>query len=394
MLWSCDSGAGHELSVNFPPLPPARRSRVALRLTAAAALGRFELQRCLQCSAVQYPPREACHRCLSVELEWTLQSGTGRLIAQSTLFHSHEPYFQQRLPWRLGLVSLDAGPTVVAHVHCSVPAAPAAVQLAVRLDRAGQAALIARSPAGEIEMNDDPHFREMGCDPKGLNVFITDGTTAVGQSLIRGFSDAGAKRLWVGEPPGRGFKPPEAGHSDFITVAPLDVRSADSVKRAAESFGSNVDILVNNSRQDAGPSPAGSASDEAAREEMEVNYFGLLHLSQHFAPLMQARAASGTGAWVNLLTVFALCSLPSQPTFSASMAAALSLSQGLRARLRPAGLRLVNVFTGPIVPDGLARSVVAALRDSVEDVYPGEVAQQWLARWLESPKALEREIAG
>lgn len=377
----------------MPSLPPARRSRVALRLTAAAALGRFELQRCIRCSAVQYPPREACHRCLSVELKWTLQSGCGRLISETLLFHSHEPYFQRRLPWRLGLVRLDAGPMVVAHLHRSVPAAPAAVRIAVRLDRAGQAALVARLPGEENEMNNDPHIREMGCDPKGLNVFITDGTTAVGQSLIRAFSDAGVKGLWVGEPKEKTFKALEVGRPDFITVVPIDVRSTDSVKRAAGAFGSNLDILVNNSRQDAATSPATAASDEVAREEMEVNYFGLLHLSQHFAPLMQGRAAVGTGAWVNLLTIYALCSLPSQPTFSASMAAALSLSQGLRARTRPAGLRVVNVFAGPISPDGLSRSVVAALRDGVEDVYPGEVAQEWLARWLESPKALEREIA-
>jgi NAD(P)-dependent dehydrogenase (short-subunit alcohol dehydrogenase family) len=309
------------------------------------------------------------------------------------LFHSHDTYFRQRLPWRLGLVRLDAGPVVVAHVHRSVASAPTVVRVEVRLDRAGQAALIARLPGEDTAMNDDQHIREMSCDPRGLNVLVTDGTTAVGQSLIRGFLDAGAQQLWAGEPPGTTCKPPEIERSELLSVVPLDVRSADSVRHAAETFGSNVDILVNNSRHDGGTSSDGAPPDEAAREEMEVNYFGLLHLSRHFAPLMQARAASGTAAWVNLLTVYALCNLPSQPTFSASMAAALSLSQGLRARMQPTGLRMVNVFAGPIAPDDLSRSVVAALRDGVEDVYPGEVAQEWLARWLESPKVLERELA-
>jgi NAD(P)-dependent dehydrogenase (short-subunit alcohol dehydrogenase family) len=240
-------------------------------------------------------------------------------------------------------------------------------------------------------MNDDQHIREMSCDPRGLNVLITDGTTAVGQSLLRGFLDAGVQQLWAGEPPGTTCKLAEIRRSESISVVPLDVRSADSVRHAAETFGSSVDILVNNSRHEGGTSSGGAS--ELAREEMEVNYFGLLHLSRHFAPLMQARAASGTAAWVNLLTVYALCNVPSQLTFSASMAAALSLSQGLRARMQPTGLRMVNVFAGPIAPDGLSRSVVAALRDGLEDVYPGEVAQEWLARWLESPKALERELA-
>jgi len=42
----------------------------------------------------------------------------------------------------------------------------------------------------------------------------------------------------------------------------------------------------------------------------------------------------------------------------------------------------------------LARAVVAALQDGVEDVYPGDVAQEWLERFRENPKVLERELAG
>lgn len=49
-------------------LPPYARSRVALGLTAAAAEGRFELQVCDDCGTTQYPPREACRKCLSTQL--------------------------------------------------------------------------------------------------------------------------------------------------------------------------------------------------------------------------------------------------------------------------------------------------------------------------------------
>jgi len=75
-------------------LPPSVRSPAALGLTAAAAKGRFELQVCRYCSAVQYPPREACHRCLGSTLDWTLQDGAGELIAETLLFHSHDGFFR------------------------------------------------------------------------------------------------------------------------------------------------------------------------------------------------------------------------------------------------------------------------------------------------------------
>ena len=85
-------------------LPPAARSRVALGLTAAAAMGRFELQQCADCDAVPYPPREACPRCAGARLRWREQSGDGELLAGTTLHHSNDLFFRERLPWRLGLV--------------------------------------------------------------------------------------------------------------------------------------------------------------------------------------------------------------------------------------------------------------------------------------------------
>ena len=86
-------------------LPPWGRSRVALGLTVAGAEGRFELQVCDDCAAVQYPPREACCACLSPRLKWRAQSGAGQLLATTVLHHSNDLFFRERLPWRLGLVS-------------------------------------------------------------------------------------------------------------------------------------------------------------------------------------------------------------------------------------------------------------------------------------------------
>jgi hypothetical protein len=66
---------------------------------------------------------------------------------------------------------------------------------------------------------------------------------------------------------------------------------------------------------------------------------------------------------------------------------------------------VINVFPGPIddewnqlvppprlAPAALAEAVITALRNGIEDVYPGDVAQDIHARWRESAKALEREL--
>lgn len=118
-------------------------SRAALRMTKAAAAGRFELQQCKECGTVQYPARDACHRCLSVELVWTIQPAAGRLISETTLFHSHLKQFADRLPLRIGMIHLQCGPVALAYVEGVVPKAPADVEVSMRLQE-GYAVLVAR----------------------------------------------------------------------------------------------------------------------------------------------------------------------------------------------------------------------------------------------------------
>lgn len=399
------------LRTRLPTLPPAARSRVALGLTAAAALGRFELQQCRDCGAVQYPPRETCQSCLSTELSWQKESGSGELLAATVLHHSNDLFFRERLPWRLGLIKLASGPTVVAHLHGDVPAAPARVRVAARLDRAGQAVLVALPDKETSDMAEDRQLREFTCDPKFRKVLVTDGKTGVGQALVKALAAAGAELIWVGyAEPWKKF----AGFDELrsipqVTLLPLDVTDSKNVREAAAEIGGKVDILVNNAEYHRAFGIANRQGVETARAEMDVNYFGLLRLAQEFGPAMRSRGADGLAsavAWVNLLSIYALANFPPHGTFSASKAAAQSLAQCLRAEMRPAGVRVVNVFPGPIddewnqlllppkvAPAALAGAIVKALREGVEDVFPGDVAQEWLERWRDNPKALERELS-
>ncbi len=421
-------------------LPPAARGRVALGLTAAAAEGRLALQTCAECGAVQYPPREACHQCLSPDLPWRTQSGAGELLAETVLAHSNDLFFRERLPWRLGMVRLDAGPSVMVHLHGEVgapaagppqggaapsggsephavgsvgakSAAPCRVQVAARLDRAGQAVLIGLPEQGMTNMADDPMLREMASDPKYRKVLVTDGKSPVGQAMAQALVKAGADIVWVGhaEPWKRLPGLAELAALPQVTLVPLDVTNERSVVELAGEIGGKVDIVVNTAELHRGFGIAARRGTDVAKAEMEVNYFGLLRLAQCFGPALKGRAADGVThatAWVNLLSIYALANFPAHGTFSASKAAALSLAQCLRAEMRPAGIRVLNVFPGPIddewnqnlpppklAPAALASAIVKALQNGVEDLYPGDVAQEWLERWRDNPKILERELA-
>ncbi|MBS0451712.1 MAG: SDR family NAD(P)-dependent oxidoreductase [Proteobacteria bacterium] len=395
-------------------LPPWQRGRVALGITAAAAEGRFELQVCEDCGTVQYPPREACKKCLSAALRWRQQSGEGQLISSTTLHHSNDLFFRERLPWRLGLVHLDAGPTLVVHLHGEVEdskEAPTRVRVGARLDRAGQAVLIGFPNEGSPHMADDKMLREMTSDPKFRKVLVTDGKTPVGQEVVRALVKAGADIVWVGhaEPWKKLGGLDDISALPQVTLVPLDLTNGRQVSELAGEIGGKIDIVINTAEVHRTFGIGGRRGTDVAKAEMDINYFGLLRLAQEFGPALKGRSADGQSsatAWVNLLSVYALSNFPPHGTFSASKAAAYSLAQCLRAEMRPAGIRVINVFPGPIddewnqhvpppklAPSALANAIVKALRDGVEDVYPGDVAQEWLERWRDNPKVLERELA-
>jgi NAD(P)-dependent dehydrogenase (short-subunit alcohol dehydrogenase family)/uncharacterized OB-fold protein len=377
----------------LPSLPPVSRSRVALGLTAAAAVGRFELQTCLACGAVQYPPREACHRCLSTRLQWRMQPDGGELLARTVLSHSNEPFFRQRLPWSIGLIRLDCGPSVVAHLHGGITSAGMRVRVGLRLDRAGSAVLIAFPCEGVIDLANDKQLSQLSCDPKSRKVLVTNAESEAGRALLHALSAAGASTVWAG---GAGKSASLPSLANVVPLA-LDLTNDASVATAAASIGSEVDILINTAERR--PNGVASApSLDAARLDMEIYYFGLMRLTREFGPRMRARNSAEhlrAIGWVNLLSIHALASSPAQASFAAAEAAAHSLSQTLRAQMLPAGIRVVNVFSGPMEQgaNALAEEIVTALRNGAEDVYAGDVAKHLFARWRENPKGLERELA-
>jgi NAD(P)-dependent dehydrogenase (short-subunit alcohol dehydrogenase family)/uncharacterized OB-fold protein len=394
----------------LPLAPQGLRSRTAHGLTAAAAEGRFALQVCADCGTAVYPPRDACPHCLSARLPFTTIDNRGTLITETTVRTSTEVYFRERAPWRIGSVKLDRGPVVVAHLHGDA-AEGARVRLALKLDRSGAPVMLALPEQDTPNMVDDPELRETTCDPKFRRALITDGRNAVGQAMARAFVEAGASIVFVGiaDPwkpfPGEGELRKLAG----VEIVPLDLTDSESVTEQAQQNGVRVDIIVNTAEH---VRPGGLIDRQGlsvAREEMDIRYFGLVRLAQAFGPVMRSRGADGVNsaaAFVNLLSVHALMNWPAYGSYSATEAACLSAAQCLRAELRGGGVKVVNVFFGPletewfqplpppkVAPRALANAVVDALKRGLEDVFVGDVAEDIRARLAVNPKALEREMA-
>jgi NAD(P)-dependent dehydrogenase (short-subunit alcohol dehydrogenase family)/uncharacterized OB-fold protein len=393
-----------------PTLPPAMRSRAAVGLAVAAAEGRFALQHCAECGAVQYPPRDACRACLSDALTWQDTDPSATVLAETRVNASPDPYFRERLPWRMGSVKMAAGPVVLAHLTEGVERGDR-VTLELRLDRAGQGVMTALPLERSPTMEEDPALRAMGTQIKHRRILISDARAPEARPLTEALLKAGAAHVFLGEPEAWLRWEGRAAFEEMedVSLMPLDVTDEDSLKTLAAEIGGKTDILINTARF---VRPGGVLGNNTvfAAQEMETNALGLMRLAQAFAPGMAGRTADGvnsSAAFATVLSAYALSPDPAYGAFNASQAAARSVAQTLRAELAASGLRVSCIYTGPVddewhqplpppkvAPKALARGVVEALERGLEDHFVGDVARDIAERWRESPGVLEREITG
>jgi short-subunit dehydrogenase len=193
-------------------------------------------------------------------------------------------------------------------------------------------------------------------------------------------------------------------HPGRVAALELDVTKAGDVENAARA-ATDVEVLVNNAGAVAhfGGEAGDAAWLRAGREEMEVNVFGPMALTQAFAPVL---ARNGGGAVVNVVSVAGLVNFPVLLSYSLSKAALHSLSQAFRKLLRPQGTQVFAVYPGPVdtemaarlplaktSPKEVAEGILAGLRAGQEEIFPDPFARQMGATFLADPKRLERELA-
>jgi NAD(P)-dependent dehydrogenase (short-subunit alcohol dehydrogenase family) len=193
----------------------------------------------------------------------------------------------------------------------------------------------------------------------GSVAFVTGANRGLGQIYARELVSRGAAKVYgaardtgaVGEP---GVVPVRLDITDPAQVAEVAGQCAD------------VSLLVNNAGVMKASTFIGAPNLDAARVEMETNYFGTLSMCRAFAPVL---AANGGGALINMLSVTSFYTNPLDASYGASKAAAWSLTNGVRIELAHQGTLVVAVHASFIDTE------MAALADVAKDS-PESVARQ------------------
>jgi NAD(P)-dependent dehydrogenase (short-subunit alcohol dehydrogenase family) len=130
-----------------------------------------------------------------------------------------------------------------------------------------------------------------------------------------------------------------------VSLLHMDVTDDDSVLRAVATVlerEGRIDVVVNN----AGIAIAGAVEDAApsdAKEQFEVNFFGVLRVCRAVLPIMRRQ---GAGYIINIGSIGGLIAIPYQGLYSASKFALEGLSESLRLEVRDLGIRVVLIEPG------------------------------------------------
>jgi NAD(P)-dependent dehydrogenase (short-subunit alcohol dehydrogenase family) len=196
-------------------------------------------------------------------------------------------------------------------------------------------------------------------------VLITGANRGIGLAFAQAALARGARKVYAGV-----RSPSNFSNRGFVPIK-LDVTSDDDVAGAARTCN-DVTLLINNAGIALFGGLLKAGTSDTARMQFETNVFGILRMTQAFAPVL---AKNGGGAFLNVLSAASWINSGALTAYAVSKAAAWSLTNGLRNELRQQGTQVLGLHVGFVDTDltrGLdvvkvsPQSVVATALDALE----------------------------
>jgi NAD(P)-dependent dehydrogenase (short-subunit alcohol dehydrogenase family) len=215
---------------------------------------------------------------------------------------------------------------------------------------------------------------------QGAVALVTGANRGIGRTFATELLERGATRVYAAA-----RNPATIDHPGLVPVQ-LDITDPGQVGAAAERC-SDVTVVVNNAGVFSRVPLLGAPSMDDVRAEMETNFFGPLAMMRAFAPIL---GRNGGGAIVNALSILSFLSYAPWGSYSASKAAAWSMTNSVRDELAGQGTQVVAVHSAFVETDmtigvdgpKIAPEVyVAAALDALEAGRFDALADEQTAAW-------------
>ena len=236
----------------------------------------------------------------------------------------------------------------------------------------------------------------------GSVALVTGANRGIGRTLVEALVAKGARKIYAGARDPSTLQGLTTAHLGVVENIELDITDYPAVTSAASACN-DVELLINNAGISLVTGLIAVESLDNARGEMETNYFGTLAMCRSFAPVVRS---NGGGCIVNMLSVLSRVTLPLIGSYCASKAAALRLTEGVRAELAAQNTTVIAVMPGAVdtqmtkdfpppkmPPKEVAQAVIEAVEAGTEEIYPGDMASGLSQGLANDPKAVEKELA-
>jgi len=232
---------------------------------------------------------------------------------------------------------------------------------------------------------------------EGCVALVTGANRGLGKALVGALLEARAAKVYAAA---RDEGKLGSGDARVVPLT-MDTTKPEQIAAAARKAG-DVTLLINN----AGVATSQNVLTMEAAEidaDFRTNVLGTLGVIKAFLPVLERAGAARGATIVNVLSLASLASFPALGGYSASKAAAYSITQALRPQLRAKHIDILAVLPGPIdtdmvralqmpktSPADTAKGVLAGIARGDEEIFPDPMAQQMGALWNKSPKEYER----
>lgn len=229
----------------------------------------------------------------------------------------------------------------------------------------------------------------MGLKIRNKVALVTGANRGIGKAITETFLKHGARKVYLAVRSLESTKALHDQYGDKVVSLQADVTDTASIRNLA-SQAQDVDIVVNNAGVLIPASSVSDNAEDALRTELEVNVFGLLNIANAFTNILE----QNNGALVQLNSVASLKNFADVSTYSASKAAAYSLTQGLREKLTPRGIQILSVHPGPIATDMAKEAGLEEIAGPTSDVSEGIIAALAAGDFHLFPDAVAKQFEG
>ena len=225
-------------------------------------------------------------------------------------------------------------------------------------------------------------------DIKNKTALVTGANRGIGKVITETFLQKGAKKVYAAVRNTDTALPLIEKHGEKIEIVKIDLAKPETIIDASQRI-KDVEVVVNNAGVNTRSTPLDTDAIDSLNFEMEINVNGLVRMAQAFAPILRI---NGGGVFIQINSVASVKNIVPIATYSASKAAAYSITQALRNQLGEQGTFVMSVHPGPIATDMIATvpgmleiaeppgvvadNIMAALNSGYFHVFPDKIARE------------------